>query len=54
MAYVALGGLVTATLVGLYVLPGLYLNARAKPEAEFDFASDSQWLPGRTPDAAAD
>ena len=54
MAYVALGGLVTATLVGLYVLPGLYLSAQAKPEAEFNFATDSQWLPGRTPDAAAD
>jgi Cu/Ag efflux pump CusA len=51
MAFVVLGGLVTSTLVNLYVVPGLYLSAKAKPEDEYDFSAAGEWMSGGAPDA---
>lgn len=46
MAVVLLGGLLTTTFTNLFVLPALYLRAKAEPEPEFDFGPTEAWLPG--------
>jgi len=45
MAVVVLGGLVTTTLLNLYVLPALYLRYGASREADFELLTPAADLP---------
>ena len=53
LAVVMAGGLVTSTVLTLFIMPAFYLWIKAKPEHEFDLGPTAEWLPnvGRTADA---
>ncbi len=53
LAVVMVGGLVTSTVLTLFIMPAFYLWIKANPEHEFDLGPTVEWLPnvGRTADA---
>ena len=53
MTIVILGGLVTATLINLYILPALYLSLRVSTVQELDLASSEQDVVGGMSEAPA-
>ena len=53
MAIVILGGLVTATLLNLFILPALYLSLRVSSVQELDLAPAEQGMVGGMSEASA-